>query len=174
MDRAQIRTLDSGWLAHSASNKAANGPFISSMNVTVVCNSAHSWPRFPAVISRRVTPMCCHLHTHANRGEMRQEGIGARSYLGFPQTGMKEGFVIARPLAGVASLHVRHTGWGKKNGGGVVVTLYSCYSSGWKKDDTCSIGTQPCQRKGRRFDWLFVGFLLVHYDLDLLLHGLMT
>lgn len=56
---------------------------------------------------------------------MRQEGIRARYYLGFPQTGMKEGFVIARPLAGVASLHVRHTRYKKKMGGGVVVTLFA-------------------------------------------------
>lgn len=91
-------------------DEAANRPFISAINnVTMHVNTAHWWPRIPAEYSLQIAPICCYLPTHVHRGEMRQEGIRTRYYLGFPQTGMKEGFVIARPLVGVASLHVRHT-----------------------------------------------------------------
>lgn len=37
-------------------------------------------------------------YTHARRGQMRQDRIRTRWYLGFPQTGMKEDFAITRPL----------------------------------------------------------------------------
>lgn len=104
---------------------------------------------------------------------MIQEGIRARSYLGFPQTGMKEGFVIARPLVGVASLHVRHTVWRGKNGGGVVVTLLQLLLKWMEKDDTCNIVTQLCQLSDTRFVRLLV-FLSVYCDCDLQLRGLMT
>lgn len=115
-DTARFRTLDSGSLGAQSGMRLQIDQLYQQLliimlfnNVTMHGNTAHWWPRIPAEYSLQIAPICCYLPTHVHRGEMRQEGIRARYYLGFPQTGMKEGFVIARPLVGVASLHVRHT-----------------------------------------------------------------
>lgn len=173
-DTAQIRTLDSGSLVAAEQDEAANCPFILTTDVRMSWNTAHFSPRFPAVCGKQITSDSRCLPTHVHRGEMRQEGIRARYYLGFPQTGMKECFVIARPLVGVASLYVRHTG--RKNWGwGCSNPFAAATQVDEKKNDTCSIVTQLRQLNNALFVCCFVlFFLLVCYDFDLQLHGLMT
>lgn len=73
---------------------------------------------------------------------MRQDGIRARCYLGFPQTGMKEDFVIARSLQ-LGWRHCMYVIRGEK-GRGVVVTLLRLQLRSMKEEVTCSILIQLC------------------------------
>lgn len=83
-----------------------------------------------------------YLPTRAHWEHMRQDGIRARCNLGFPQTGMKEDFVMARSL----QRGLRHCMYVIRSvcvwGG---VTLLRLQLRSMKEELTCSILIEPCR-----------------------------